>query len=286
VATVEPEGPVGRGDEEAELQISHGGEETRDSSRHAVETRRSVPLEPQLLCCPPIPGTLSKRCAERADGAQGAAADAGDPGRGVRVHSRESGICRVGAGRQPRFRVLGSVDPVPYARLFACAGRRWIAMKRSARLKVQREAVERFRDDLKALVDVAHRVPAGLAVYYWRGRPGLEEEFDVRKAAVAHSAGAAAEAADVAGLMLHLQPPPVTGEPAVRINPIRTWFTALDPPNDLMMDTVIDYCEQVIGTLRGREQEARSVEQSLAGRVAQLVGFPNEVRSAIRLSHG
>lgn len=159
-------------------------------------------------------------------------------------------------------------------------------MKRSVRLRSQREAVEQFRQDLKALIETAQQESAGLGVFYWRPRSGLEQEYAARKEQVARSAGVAADAADVAGLMLHLQPPPVTGAPAVRINAIRTWFTALDPPNDLTIDDVIDYSDQVIGTLNGREQEARAVEKSLAGRVAQFVGFPNEVRKAVQMSHG
>lgn len=159
-------------------------------------------------------------------------------------------------------------------------------MRKSARLECQRDSVERFRDDLTALLEVAHKVSAGYTVYYWRARPEFEKEYESRKTAVARSAGAAADAADTVGLMLHLRPPPVTGEPAVRINPIRTWATALDPPNDLTTDTIIDYCDQVTGTLDSRAREARSVEESLAGRVARVIGFPSEVRSVIQSSYG
>jgi hypothetical protein len=133
------------------------------------------------------------------------------------------------------------------------------SMRRSEQLQRERDSVAAFRD--------AH--PSAR----WHG------EVQRRRFEAARAAGAAMVAEEASKARMVLKPPPNTGQPAQTVQPIRAWESALEPPNLLKTDNVLQTCEQVIGMYDARIARARWQEQSFAGRVVRLFSLPYEARA-------
>jgi hypothetical protein len=160
-------------------------------------------------------------------------------------------------------------------------------MRQSRRFAQQREAVERFRDALIELREELERSPEGITGYFyrWEPRQGREKRAARLRTKVNEAAGPAQAAAATTGLRFHISPPPASRQPAMNVNPIASWTSALEPPNLLTMEHIFDYCDQVIGVLDGEAEEARTKERTLAGRIARFLAFPSEVREAARAQY-
>jgi hypothetical protein len=153
-------------------------------------------------------------------------------------------------------------------------------MRRSEQLQRERDSVAAFRDALIRLLAGMEKRPTGVTGIYYRWEPqeGREEETQRLRFEVARAAGAAMVAEEASKVRMLLKPPPNTGQPAQTVQPIRAWESALEPPNLLETDSVLQTCEQVIGTYDARIARARWHERSVAGRVVRLLSLPYEVR--------
>jgi hypothetical protein len=154
------------------------------------------------------------------------------------------------------------------------------SMRRSEQLQRERDSVAAFRDALIRLLAGMEKRPTGVTgmFYRWEPQQGREEETQRLRFEVARAAGAAMVAEEASKARMVLKPPPNTGQPAQIVEPIRAWESALEPPNLLETDNVLQTCEQVIGTYDARIARARWQERSVAGRVVRLLSFPYEVR--------
>jgi hypothetical protein len=153
-------------------------------------------------------------------------------------------------------------------------------MRRSQQLQRERDSVAAFRDALIRLLAGMEKRPTGIsgAFYRWEPQEGREEEAQRLRIEVARAAGAAMVAEEARKARMVLKPPPNTGQPAQIVEPVRAWESALEPPNLLETDNVLQTCEQVIGTYDARIARARWQERSVAGRIVRLFSLPYEVR--------
>jgi hypothetical protein len=156
-------------------------------------------------------------------------------------------------------------------------------MRRSQHYGTLRDNVVEFKNALIELLNVMERQPVGIsgAFYRWIPSAGHEDEYNRLRHTVGLQAGPAAEALAELGFSLQINEPPAFRQPPRTVNPILSWSTALEPPNSMRMEDVLDYSDRAIGMLDGRARQASAVERSLAGRVARLISFPSEVREAI-----
>jgi hypothetical protein len=126
-------------------------------------------------------------------------------------------------------------------------------VRRSNQIAEQIKAVREFRDAYEE--------------YLNNNRPARE---------VGELSGPAALASEDAGVGVML--PPALGKDVV--NPIRSWARASDGTTPLRPKHVFESCDQSIGILSARLDEARAQERSLAGWVARVIRFPYDVREA------
>jgi hypothetical protein len=158
-------------------------------------------------------------------------------------------------------------------------------MRRSQQLEHHIVAVNRFIEALNDFLEVMEPRPEGFSgsFYQWVPKNGQEQRSAQLRAIVNQRSGPATKAAEAANIALTLREPPAVGGREHVVNAIATWWSALDPPNLLPMQSVFDYCAQVIGHLTAMRDEAEARERTLAGRVARFVRFPLDIREAAGL---
>lgn len=147
------------------------------------------------------------------------------------------------------------------------------------------EALRLFRDELVRLltmIDEGDQERRRRFGPRYLGEPDEIESAEVERhrAHVAELSGSAAIACAEAGVTVIYQDAPIAGGRQTTINPVQSWSYALDGTGHVGVDVVLDSCNQAIGILKTRYEEAHRLERSLAGRVARFIRFPAQVRRA------
>lgn len=160
-------------------------------------------------------------------------------------------------------------------------------MRCSKELEALAQATTDFRNELAQLLKMMDALDGHDDSYDFRfdnalgPAPFSDDDLRAQREKVGQLSGAAAMAAAQAGVLVTVQDPAVIGGRIKTINPLQGWFQALEPhPLHLSANDVMDAANQTIGVLNARREHALQTERSLAGRVARVVGFADQVRAA------